>query len=260
MEVEDAAGGDGDVAGTAAPQARFGREWNKHDDAAVAGILAAARAAGASGASVRYGGVVTKIWFDAASGTDSDMVKEKTKELQLATAQTRIDELERRAAGDSKRAQKEKERKKKQKAAKKAAEGQEEQQRGQKRAAVPASSNEAAAAQQLAHAARQHSTGPGSPAAAQDVVASGGCRRTAQQQQPGASIYGAAPTAAMQIDSAGAGSSRSAAAFGPPVARGTPAAGPQQPSSLFGTSRPASNWMAHGTPGAAFGQQPGVQQ
>eukprot|EP00966_Prymnesium_polylepis_P127752 2953806-Prymnesium_polylepis.1 len=61
----------------------------------------------------------------------------------------------------------------------------------------------------------------------------------------------------MQIDSAGAGSSRSAAAFGPPVARGTPAAGPQQPSSLFGPSKPASNWTAHGTPGAAFGQQPG---
>ena len=259
MEVEDAAGGDGDVAGTAAPQARQAGAWNKHDDAAVAGILAAARAAGASGASVRYGGVVTKVWFDAASGTDLGQVKEKTKELQLATAQARIDELERRAAGDSKRAQKEKERKKKQKAAKKAAEGQEEQQRGQKRAAVPASSNEAAAAQQLANAG-QHSTGPGSPAAAQDVVASGGCRRTAQQQQPGASIYGAAPTAAMQIDSAGAGSSRSAAAFGPPVARGTPAAGPQQPSSLFGPSRPASNWTAHGTPGAAFRQQPGVRQ
>ena len=48
MEVEDAAGGDDDVAGTAAPQARLAGEWNKHDDAAVAGILAAARAAGAS--------------------------------------------------------------------------------------------------------------------------------------------------------------------------------------------------------------------
>ena len=41
MEVEDAAGGDGDVAGTAAPQARLAGAWNKHDDAAVAGILAA---------------------------------------------------------------------------------------------------------------------------------------------------------------------------------------------------------------------------
>eukprot|EP00966_Prymnesium_polylepis_P007633 175099-Prymnesium_polylepis.1 len=39
---------------TAAPQARLAGAWNKHEDAAVgvAGILAAARAAGASGASV----------------------------------------------------------------------------------------------------------------------------------------------------------------------------------------------------------------
>eukprot|EP00966_Prymnesium_polylepis_P273327 6314521-Prymnesium_polylepis.1 len=110
--VEDAAGGDGDVTGTAAPQARQAGAWNKHDDAAFAGILAAARvagASGASGASVRYGGIMTKVWFDAASGTDLDQMKEKTKELQLATAQARIDELEGRAAGDSKRAQKEKE-------------------------------------------------------------------------------------------------------------------------------------------------------
>eukprot|EP00966_Prymnesium_polylepis_P033031 768458-Prymnesium_polylepis.1 len=55
MEVEDATGGDDDVtvharlrAGTAAPhEARLAgaSAWNKHDDAAVAGILAAARAA-----------------------------------------------------------------------------------------------------------------------------------------------------------------------------------------------------------------------
>ena len=79
MEVEDAAGGNGDVAGTAAPQARLAGAWNKHDDAAVAGILAAARAAGASGASVRYNGVVAKVWVDAASGTDSYQVKVKEK-------------------------------------------------------------------------------------------------------------------------------------------------------------------------------------
>ena len=253
MEVEDAAGGDGDVAGTAAPQARQAGAWNKHDDAAVAGILAAARAAGASGASVRYGGVVTKVWFDAASGTDLDQVKEKTKELQLATAQARIDELERRAAGDSKRAQKEKERKRKQKAAKKAASGQEEkQQSDEQRAAAQASSNETAAAQQLASAARQHFAGQGSPAAKDNVVASGGCRRTPQQhQQPGASIFGAAPTAAMQIDSAGEGSSRSAPAFGSPAAHGTQASGPQSQQLQFGASRSSSNWALNGAPGGA---------
>ena len=93
-------------------------------------------------------------------------MKENTKELQLATAQARIDELERRAAGDSKRAQKEKERKRKQKAAKKAASGQEEEQQSdEQRAAAQASSNERAAAQQLASAARQHFAGQGSPAA-----------------------------------------------------------------------------------------------
>ena len=63
MEVEAAAGGDGDV-DDAAPRARLAGAWNKHDDAAVAGILAAARAAGASGASVKYGGVTTKVWFE----------------------------------------------------------------------------------------------------------------------------------------------------------------------------------------------------
>ena len=254
MEVEDAAGGDGDVAGTAAPQARLAGAWNKHDDAAVAGILAAARAAGASGASVRYGGVVTKIWFDAASGTDTDEVQEKTKALQLATVQARIDELERRAAGDSRRAQKEKERKKKQKAAKKAAAGQEkQQQREHPRAAAQASPTEAVAAQQLASAAQQHSTVQRSPAAKESVVASGGCRRTPSQQhqQPGASIFGATPTAAMQVDSAGEGSSRSAAAFGMPAAHGTQASGPQSQHPQFGASRSSSNWALNGAPGGA---------
>ena len=83
--------------------------------------------------------------------------------------------------------------------------------------------------------------------------------RVAQQQQPAVTIFGAAAPAAMQIDPAGAGSP-GAAVFGSPATRGTPAAGPQQSSSLFGSSRPASNWMAHGVPGAAFGQQPGAQQ
>ena len=84
MEVEAAEGGDGDGAGTSAPLARQAGAWNKHDDAAVAGILAAARAAGATGASVRYGGVVTKVWFEP-QGSDQDEVNEKMKRLQLAT-------------------------------------------------------------------------------------------------------------------------------------------------------------------------------
>eukprot|EP00966_Prymnesium_polylepis_P202751 4697240-Prymnesium_polylepis.1 len=61
--------------------------------------------------------------------------------------------------------------------------------------------------------------------------------RVAQQQQPAVPIFGAAAPAAMQIDPAGAGSP-GAAAFGSPATHGTPAAGPQQPSSLFGSSRP----------------------
>ena len=89
MEVEAAEGGDGDGAGTSAPAARHAGAWNRHDDAAVAGILAAARAAGASGASVRYGGVVTKIWFEP-QGEEQVEVKEKVKKLQLATAQQRL--------------------------------------------------------------------------------------------------------------------------------------------------------------------------
>ena len=109
MEVEAAAGDDGDVVGTTAPQARQAGAWNKHDDAAVAGILAAARAAGASGASVKYGGVTTKVWFEP-HGSDSEEVTEKMKQLQLATMQARLRELERRAAGESNRARKERER------------------------------------------------------------------------------------------------------------------------------------------------------
>jgi len=94
-EVEAAAGaGDGE----AAPQARQAGAWNRHDDAAVAGILAAARAAGATGASVRYGAVITKVWFEP-QGSEPTLVKTKMDELQLATAQARLDELERAACG-----------------------------------------------------------------------------------------------------------------------------------------------------------------
>ena len=111
MEVEGAEEADDAVVGTTAPPARQAGAWNRHDDAAVAGILAAARAAGATGASVRYGGVVTKVWFEP-QGSDQEMVNEKFKRMQLATAQARIGELERRAVSDTNRAQKERERKK----------------------------------------------------------------------------------------------------------------------------------------------------
>ena len=207
MEDEAAcAGGDGDVAGTAAPPARHAGAWNKYDDAAVAGILAAARAAGASGASVRYGGVLTKVWF-SPQGEDQSEVLEKTKKLQLATAQARLDELERRAAGATQRAQKEKVRKQKQKAAKKAAAAAEEQQRHefeQQRATQPA---QLAAEQQLAQAAQQHSTAQRQPAAC-DV-------RTSNTGQP---ACGLAPTTSPAIQPAFAGG-----VFGP---RGESSAGP----------------------------------
>ena len=51
-----------------------------HDDAAVHGIFAAAKAAGATGASVRYGGVLCKVWFEP-HGSDTD-VADKVKEVQ----------------------------------------------------------------------------------------------------------------------------------------------------------------------------------
>ncbi len=60
MEV-DAAEGGADSAGTSARQARRAGAWNRHDDAAVAGILAAAKAAGATGAAIRYGEMVTTM-------------------------------------------------------------------------------------------------------------------------------------------------------------------------------------------------------
>ena len=127
MEVEDAEAAGDEFAGATAPPARRAGAWNRHDDAAVAGILAAARAAGASGASIKYGGVTTKVWFEP-QGEDQVEVREKMKKLQLATAQQRLDEIERRKAGTSNRAQKERERKKQQKAARKAAAGLEERQ------------------------------------------------------------------------------------------------------------------------------------
>jgi hypothetical protein len=119
MEVDAAEGVTGNGDGTSARQARLAGAWNKHDDAAVAGILAAARAAGATGASVRYGEVVTKVWFESKDSEQTE-VDERFRELQLATAQQRLQELERRTTSTTRRAQKEKERKKRQKAAKQA--------------------------------------------------------------------------------------------------------------------------------------------
>ena len=86
-----------------------------------------------------------------------EAVTKKVVKLQLATAQTRIDELERRAAGASDRAKKERERKQKQKAAKKAAAAQEQQSEQRRTAARdPTTETTTENAQQIAHAARQH--------------------------------------------------------------------------------------------------------
>ena len=157
MEVEDAEAAGEEFAGATAPLARRAGAWNRHDDAAVAGILAAARAAGASGAAVRYGGVVTKVWFEPhGSTTDLEAVSKKLVKLQLATAQSRIDELERRAAGASSQAKKERARKKQQKAAKRSAAGLEEQQRRAQQREAATNPTQSATAQQLAHAAQLH--------------------------------------------------------------------------------------------------------
>ena len=122
MEVGTAALEDGDdLAGTSERQPKRSGVWNKFDDAAAAGILAAARAAGATGAGIKYGEVNYKVWFNKPQGDEPDEVSEKIKALQIATADARLAELERRSASQSTRAQKEKQRKARQKAAKKAA-------------------------------------------------------------------------------------------------------------------------------------------
>jgi hypothetical protein len=120
MEVDTGVAEAGGDAGTDERQSRRGGAWNKHDDAAAAGIFAAARAAGATGAAVKYGDISFKVWFEP-QGKDlpgQDEVAEKMKALQLATASARLEELERRAGAQTTRAQKEKQRKQKQKAAK----------------------------------------------------------------------------------------------------------------------------------------------
>jgi len=64
MEVGQAALEDGDeLAGASERPPKRSGVWNKFDDAAAAGIFAAARAAGATGAGIRYGDVQYKVWF-----------------------------------------------------------------------------------------------------------------------------------------------------------------------------------------------------
>jgi hypothetical protein len=126
MEVGRAADEDGDeLAGASERQPKRSGVWNKYDDAAAAGIFAAAQAAGATGAGIKYGEVNYKIWF-GPQGDEPKEVADKIKALQLATANARLEELERRNAGMSARAQKEKQRKLRQKAAKKAAKGEQQ--------------------------------------------------------------------------------------------------------------------------------------
>jgi len=133
MEVGRAADEDGDeLAGASERQPKRSGVWNKYDDAAAAGIFAAARAAGATGAGIKYGEVNYKIWF-RPQGDEPKEVADKIKALQLATANARLEELERRNAGMSARAQKEKQRKLRQKAAKKAAKEQQQQPSAQQR-------------------------------------------------------------------------------------------------------------------------------
>ena len=121
MKVGPAAPENGDELAGASEQPKRSGVWNKYDDMAAAGIFAAARAAGATGAGIRYGEVHYKVWFNKPQGDDPDEVTDRIKALQLATADARLEELERRNASRSTRAQKEKQRKQKQKAAKKAA-------------------------------------------------------------------------------------------------------------------------------------------
>ena len=230
MEVEDAEAAGEDFAGATAPLARRAGAWNRHDDAAVAGILAAARAAGASGAAVRYGGVVTKVWFEPhGSTTDLEAVSKKLVKLQLATAQSRIDELERRAAGASSRAKKETERKKKQKAAKKEAAKEMQQQSEQRRAAArdPTTETTTETTQQIAHAARQHLQQPTVAVAAANVVGPQGCRHMAGVEgQPASGLAPSIPTAIQPV--ANVGGFGAAGAGGGATARAAATAAPME--------------------------------
>lgn len=120
MEVDGGAQAAGEHAG-GSTQPRRGGAWNIHDDAAAAGIFAAARATGARSVTVHYGEVSYKVWLEAAPSGEVTELDKRMRELQLATVAARASELERRAARSSARAVKERQRKKQQKANKKAA-------------------------------------------------------------------------------------------------------------------------------------------
>ena len=64
--------------------------WNKYDDMAAAGIFAAARAAGATGAGIQYGDVHYKVWFNKPQGDEPDEVMERIKALQLGDSRRAI--------------------------------------------------------------------------------------------------------------------------------------------------------------------------
>ena len=64
---------------------RRGGAWNAHDDAATAGVLAAARAAGARSVAVHYGEVTYGVWLEAAPTGETSELDKRVQELQLAT-------------------------------------------------------------------------------------------------------------------------------------------------------------------------------
>ena len=222
MEVDAAEGVTGNGDGTSARQARLAGAWNKHDDAAVAGILAAARAAGATGASVRYGEVVTKVWFESKDSEQTE-VDERFRELQLATAQQRLQELERRTASTTRRAQKEKERKKRQKAAKQAGRAElarREQQRDAAQAATQAQQPE-----------QQRNMQPAE-------------QRLAEQQQQVEAFFGRKQKEQKKATTAAGAASGAASEFGPFLTGSSACPSFRQPSSSpapFGAPAQPSN-------------------
>ena len=120
------------------------------------------------------------------------MVNEKFKRMQLATAQARIGELERRAVSDTNRAQKERERKKRQKAARRKAAGEEEHARRERQQAAATNPAQLDEAQQLARAARLHDQR--SPAAKAVVGPMVGRRTASTGDAEGQPASGLAPT------------------------------------------------------------------
>ena len=177
------------------------------------------------------------------------------KRLQLATMQTRLDELERRAAGESGRALKERQRKQRQKAAKKAAAAHGAQQRdGRQQAAAPdpARLDEA---QQLARAAQQHQQR--SPATG--VLGPDTGRRTDGEMQPALGPATTAPSAIQPAVPGGIfGSTRAAAgAQAPATAARQPASTQMDVVQPAGRTNP--NQQVVQTFGAAPTGQPASQ-